>query len=127
MKPYHTNITEQSVQNTYFRHVLFTSNTAQLVVMSLLPEEEIGMETHELDQYLFFVQGTGKAILNGEESNFGPGDAYVVPRGTEHNFINTGQEDVKLFTVYAPPEHPDGTIHKTKAEADAAHTAEHQA
>ncbi len=121
MKPYQANIKELAKQNEYFREVLFTSNTAQLVVMSIKPGEDIGMETHELDQYLFFVKGSGKAVLNGEESTFSKNDVVVVPRGTEHNFINTGDEDLKLFTIYAPPEHPDGTVHKTKAEAEAAH------
>lgn len=125
MQPYHANITDKTNQNTYFRQVLFTSNHAQLVVMSLKPGEEIGMEVHEVDQYLFFLQGTGRAILNGQESNFSPGDVYVVPNGTEHNFINSGDGEVKLYTIYAPAEHPDGTVHKTKAEAEAAEAEHH--
>lgn len=127
MKPYHANITEKTQQNDNFRQVLCSTDNAQLVVMSLKPSEDIGMEVHEVDQYLFFVSGTGKAVLNGEESAFGPGDVYIVPHGTEHNFINTGEGEVKLFTIYAPAEHADGTVHKTKAEADAAEAAEHAA
>ena len=119
MKPYHTNIRDEAAKNDYFRRVLFTSDSAQLVVMSLKPGEDIGLETHDLDQYLFFEQGNGTMVLDGQESSFSAGDVVVVPKGTEHNFTNTSDGDMKLFTVYAPPEHPDGTIHETKAEAEA--------
>ena len=88
--------------------------------MTLKPGEEIGEETHQGDQILFFVEGEGEAILEGESSPVRPGDYVFVPAGTLHNFVNTGSEPLRLLTTYAPPEHPDGTVHRTKAEADAA-------
>lgn len=122
----YSNIAELAKQNSNFRKVLFTSAHSQVVLMSLLPEEEIGMETHpDNDQILYFVAGSGKAIVNGEEHMFGAGDIVEVPAGAEHNFINTGSEDIKLFTVYAPAHHPDGTVHATKEDAMAAEEAEH--
>lgn len=118
---YVINIEEKSVQNDYFREVLFTTQHSQLVVMSLNPQEEIGMETHEIvDQFLRVEEGEGKAILNGEEFAIKAGFAIVVPAGTQHNIINTSSENkMKLYTVYAPPHHKDKTIHKTKQEAQA--------
>ena len=107
-------------RNEYFRQVLATGAHAQLVVMTIQPGEEIGEETHEGDQILLFVEGEGEAILGGESSPVGPGDYVFVPAGTLHNFVNTGPEPLRLLTAYAPPEHPDGTVHRTKAEADAA-------
>ena len=124
-QPYQINIDQKTNQNQYFREVLTTTDHAQLVVMSLKLGEEIGLETHNLDQYLFFVQGSGETRLDGKIGTFEAGDVVVVPQGTEHNFTNTGTEEVKLFTVYAPAEHTDGTIHKTKAEADAAEAEDH--
>jgi mannose-6-phosphate isomerase-like protein (cupin superfamily) len=106
--------------NEYFRQVLETGEHAQLVVMTLAPCEEIGEETHEGDQILFFVEGEGEAILEGESSPVRSGDYVFVPAGTLHNFVNTGSGSLRLLTTYAPPEHPHGTVHRTKAEADAA-------
>lgn len=86
--------------------------------MSILPGEDIGQEVHEgVDQVLAFVQGTGQAVIGGESHAIGAGDLFAVPAGTEHNFINTGNAALKLFTVYSPPEHPDGVVHVTKADA----------
>ncbi|MEZ4180170.1 MAG: cupin domain-containing protein [Candidatus Doudnabacteria bacterium] len=120
------NILEQTLNNSNFREVVLTNNHSQLVMMSLLPGEEIGLETHhDIDQILYFVSGQGKAIIAGEEGGFSMGDVVNVPAGAEHNVINTGQEAVKLLTVYSPPEHPDGTVHKTKAEADQAEAEHH--
>jgi len=116
---FNKNVEKIALENTNFRTVLETLKNVQLVVMSIPPKGEIGMETHDLDQVLCFVQGTGEAILNEEKSKTAPNHVVLVPAGTEHNFINTGEEDMKLFTFYAPPEHPDGTVHKTKEEADA--------
>lgn len=126
MSGYVINIEEKSLQNDYFREVLFTGPHSQLVVMSLLPNEEIGMEVHEnVDQFLRIEEGEGKAILNGEEHAVADGSAIVVPAGTQHNIINTSPEKkLKLYTIYSPAEHRDKTIHKTKQEA-LADTADH--
>lgn len=99
--------------------MIFTGAHSQLVLMSLLPKEEIGMEMHaNVDQFFRIEKGQGKVIMNGEESAISDGMAIVVPAGTEHNLINiSGTEELKLYTIYSPPNHPDGKIHKTKAEA----------
>jgi len=116
---YVDNIEEKTLANTFFREVLFTGKYAQLVVMSLLPNEEIGMEVHQaVDQFFRVEKGQGKVIMNGEEHEIKDGSAIVVPAGTEHNVINTSaSEELKLYTIYSPPNHPDKKIHKTKAEA----------
>lgn len=119
-----TNIEEKTSGNEYFRHVLYTSIHCQLVVMALQAGEDIGSETHpDHDQFIRIESGTGKAILNGEEHELRDGSAVVIPAGTEHNIINTGTTVMKLYTIYSPPEHADGIVHKTKAEAAAEHTA----
>lgn len=122
MTGYVGKIEDLTLQNSFFRHVLFTAPHSQLVLMSLKPGEEIGMEVHpNVDQFFRFEKGQGKVVLNGEESAVSDGFAVVVPAGTEHNVINTSQADeLKLYTIYSPPNHPDGTIHKTKEEAQAA-------
>lgn len=113
------NIEQITEGNTNFRQVLFTGIHAQLVVMSLLAGEDIGMEVHEtIDQFFRIESGEGKVIINGEEASFSPGFAIIVPAGTQHNVIATSA--VKLYTLYSPPNHPDGKIHVTKAEALAA-------
>jgi mannose-6-phosphate isomerase-like protein (cupin superfamily) len=126
MTGYVGKIEELTLNNAYFRQVLFTAPHSQLVLMSLKPGEEIGSEVHSnVDQFFRFEKGQGKVVLNGEESAVSDGFAVVVPAGTEHNVINTSQTDeLKLYTIYSPPNHPDGTIHKTKEEAEAAETAE---
>lgn len=118
---YSVNIEKKTLDNEYFREVLYTAEHSQLVVMSLKPGEEIGLETHhDIDQFIRVEAGTGKSVLDGDERPVEDGTALVIPAGTEHNIINTSQtEHLKLYTVYSPPEHPDGTIHKTKAEAEA--------
>ena len=120
MSGYVIDIEKKTLENEHFREVLFTAPNSQLVVMSLRPGEEIGLETHDgIDQFIRVEAGTGKAILNGEEKPLADGTAVVIPAGTEHNVVNTSQsEALKLYTIYSPPEHADGTIHKTKAEAD---------
>jgi len=117
---YVNNIEKETMENENFRKVLTTSPHSQLVVMSLLPGEEIGMETHSVDQFIRLESGVGKSILDGKEYVIEKDFAIVIPAGTLHNIINTGNEKMKLYSVYSPAEHPDGTIHATKAEADAA-------
>jgi mannose-6-phosphate isomerase-like protein (cupin superfamily) len=119
---YHSNIEASTIENTNFRQVLYTAPHSQLVLMSLLPGEEIGMEVHhDVDQFFRFEAGVGKSILNGEETVLKDGDVLIVPAGTEHNIVNTSEtESLKLYTVYSPANHPDGTTHRTKAEAEAA-------
>ena len=117
---YSTNIIKKTEENSNFRTVLFTGGKSQLVVMSIPPQGEIGEETHHhVEQTLFFLSGEGKAILNGEASRVEAGDVVVVTPGTKHNFINTGVEALKVYTIYAPANHIDGRVHATKAIADA--------
>lgn len=117
MKGYITNIEKDSLENDNFRKVLYTAPHSQLVLMSLLPSEDIGAEVHELDQFIRVEAGEGKAVLNGVETVIADGSAIVVPSGTEHNIVNTGSTVMKLYTVYSPADHLDGTIHVTKADA----------
>ncbi len=121
MTGYSANIEQLTKDNTFFRHVLYTTQHLQLVLMSLKPNEEIGMETHTTtDQFFRVESGTGKVVTNGEETEVKDGDVFIVPAGTEHNVINTSSnEDLKLYTIYAPAHHKDGVIHKTKEEAEA--------
>lgn len=108
-------------ENMNFRKVLHTGIQSQIVAMNIPVGGDIGEEVHpHTDQMLFFVEGTGEAILNGETRKVEEHDVVFVPAGATHNFKNTGDEELKLFTVYAPPQHPDGTIHKTKEEAEQA-------
>lgn len=120
MKFYQGSIEEETLENEDFRRVLFTGDHAQLVVMAIGPGEEIGQEVHDdVDQFFRFEAGEGKVIIDGEEVVVGDGDAVIVPAGAEHNVINLSQiEKLKLYTIYSPPNHPDGTVHKNKAEAD---------
>ncbi len=120
-KGYIVDIEKETLENEYFRKVLYTSNYSQLVIMSIEPGDDIGMEVHGLDQFIRIEQGKGKAILNGEEHEIEDDYAVVIPAGTEHNIVNTGDTPLKLYTIYSPPEHKDGTIHKTKAEAEEEH------
>lgn len=114
------NIEELTLGNNNFRQVLSTNGYSQLVIMSLKPGEDIGLEIHnDVDQFFRIDSGEGKVIANGQEYAISDGFAVVIPAGTEHNIVNTSEtEDLKLYTVYSPANHPDGTIHVTKAEAD---------
>jgi mannose-6-phosphate isomerase-like protein (cupin superfamily) len=114
------NIEELTFANENFRKVIYTGQHVQLVLMSLLPNEEIGMEVHgTTDQFLRIEKGEGKVIMNGEEQLIKDGSAIVVPAGTQHNIINTSSVNpMKLYTVYSPPHHKDGIIHKTKQDAE---------
>lgn len=117
---FNIDIVEAARNNAFFRQVLSTGPNAQVVVMSIPPCGEIGEEVHEhVDQVLAFVAGEGVAILDGEESPVGPDRLVHVPAGVRHNVLNRGSFPLRLYTVYAPPQHAQGTIHKTKAEADA--------
>ncbi len=121
MKEFIADIVDKARENTYFRQVITTGEHTQIVVMSISPGEEIGEEVHpDTDQVLYFVEGEGKAMLEGTETPFDEDDIFLVHAGTRHNFINTGDRDLKIITAYSPPHHPDGTIHKTKAEVAAA-------
>jgi mannose-6-phosphate isomerase-like protein (cupin superfamily) len=118
--PFNEDILARAKGNSYFRDVVSTGPHLQVVVMSLPPAGEIGEEVHQrVDQVLVFVEGEGVAVLEGRRSPVSPGRLVHVPAGTRHNFVNQGSADLKLYTVYAPPQHAPGTIHRTKAEADA--------
>lgn len=117
---YTANVLSQVAANDNFRKVLFTGAKSQLVVMSLKPGEDIGEEVHEhVEQILFNFSGTGKAILDGQESPFVPGNVVIVAPGTKHNLMNTGDEVMKIYTIYVPANHIDLTVHPTKAAAEA--------
>jgi len=119
MKGFVNNIEQATLANNNFRQVLYTGKHSQLVLMSLKPNEEIGMEVHsENDQFFRFEKGMGKVIIDGNEYQVSDGSAVVVSAGAQHNVINVStDEDLKLYTIYSPAHHADGTIHKTKAEA----------
>ncbi len=118
MKGYVANIEDATKENENFRKVLYTAKNSQLVVMSIPPREEIGEEVHELDQFIRFEQGKGKVVLDGVEHEVEDDFAVVIPAGTKHNVINTSDsEPMKLYTIYSPPEHRDGVVHQTKADA----------
>ena len=120
MKGFITNIEKLSFENENFRKVLYTAKNSQLVVMSLRPNEDIGEEVHELDQFIRCEVGRGKAILDGVEHHISDGFVVVVPADTRHNIINTSSEKaLKLYTLYSPPNHRDGIAHQTKAQAEA--------
>jgi mannose-6-phosphate isomerase-like protein (cupin superfamily) len=116
-KGYITNIEQETISNKNFRKVLFTGPHSQLVVMSLKVGEDIGKEVHEVDQFFRVEKGDGRLELNGKKYEIHEEFAFVIPAGTEHNILNTGSSELKVYTIYSPPQHPDGTIHKTKAEA----------
>jgi mannose-6-phosphate isomerase-like protein (cupin superfamily) len=122
---YVADIDGRARQNSHFREVLATGPHSQVVVMSIPPGEDIGAEVHEtVDQVLVVVAGEGAAILNGERTPIGPGWLVQVPAGTHHDLVNTGATDLRLYTVYAPPQHAPGTVHETKADAEAAEAGE---
>jgi len=125
-KPYVTNITNASLENPYYRRTLWTGEHLQLTLMCIPPKGEIGLEIHpDTDQFLRLEQGHGKAMMGPTQSNLnyqkdvGDNDAVFIPSGTWHNVVNTGDEPIKLYSIYAPVKHPAGTIHCTKADSDA--------
>jgi mannose-6-phosphate isomerase-like protein (cupin superfamily) len=111
------NIKKAAKDNDFFRKVLFTGTKSQLVLMSLRPGEEIGTEVHKVDQVLYVVDGEGKVVLDGIDRGFEKGEIVFVPAGLQHNVINTDDEPMKLFTIYAPPQHAAGAMQRTKAVA----------
>ena len=119
-KPFHVNIENETLKNKNYRKVLYTSTNSQVVLMSLEPEEEIGFEIHDISDQFFRVEsGEGKVVIDGEKFLIKDGDAIIVPAGSKHNVYNTSKnEPLKLYTLYMPPHHKDGVIHKTKAEAE---------
>ena len=119
MAGYSVNLEEKTLENEYFREVLFTGPNSQLVVMSIAPGDDIGMETHDdVDQFIRVESGYGIAIIGDSKYELSDGVAVVIPAGEQHNVINSSEEEaLKLYTVYTPPEHPDGKIHQTKQDA----------
>lgn len=117
MKGYVVNIEKATKENDNFRKVLYTAKNSQLVLMTLRPGEDIGEEVHTLDQFIRVEEGEGKAVLDDVEHKIEDGSAVVIPAGTKHNIINTSDSEMKLYTIYSPPEHRDGVIHVTKDDA----------
>ena len=121
MKCYVKDLHSILLKNEDYRRVLYTAKHFQLVVMTLTPKEEIGVQVHGLDQFFRVEEGTGEALLDGVRTTIRPGFAVVVPAGTIHNIINSGAVPLRLFTLYAPPGHRDGVVHHTRIEADTDH------
>ena len=119
MKGFKTNIEKDTLKNKNFRKVIYTGKNSQLVLMSLKPKEDIGLETHpENDQFLRFEGGKGRVEIDGNKYQVKDGDAVVIPAGAKHNVINTSADELKIYTIYSPPHHKDGIIHKTKEQAE---------
>ena len=119
MKGFVQDIEQLAIQNQAFRQVLYTAKHSQLVLMALDPKGEIGAEVHTLDQFFRVEEGSGEAVLDGVRTPIKAGYAVIVPAGTKHNIINTGGVPLKLYTLYSPPNHRDGVVHHTRAEAEA--------
>ncbi len=117
MKGYIGNIEKETKENDNFRKVIYTAKNSQLVVMSIQPGDEIGEEIHDLDQFIRIEEGKGKAVLGDNEEEVEDDYAVIIPAGVKHNVVNTGDKPLKLYSIYSPPEHRDGVIHKTRAEA----------
>ena len=118
MKGFVQNIEALAVKNTDFRHVLYTAKNSQLVLMALKPNEEIGAEVHTLDQFFRVEEGNGETVIDGVHTKISAGFAVLIPAGANHNIINTGGVPMKLYTIYSPPNHRDGVVHHTRAEAE---------
>ena len=120
MRGFFTNIEKATLENANFRKVLYTAKHSQLVLMSLKPGEEIGMEVHEdNDQFFRFEQGEGRVFIDGNEYSVSDGMAVIVPAGAQHNVVNSGTQDLKLYTIYSPAHHKEGIVRATKIEAEA--------
>jgi len=120
IKPFHGDIEKLTEQNGDFRRVLFTGSHSQVVAMSIAAGEEIGDEVHRVDQCFFFVEGKGQSVISGQAATVEEDEVLCVPAGLRHNVRNTGREPLKLYTIYSPPQHPAGTIHHTKQDAERA-------
>ena len=118
LKGFSTDIENDTIKNKNFRQVLYTGNNMQLVVMSLKPGEDIGDEIHGVDQFFRIESGEGKAIINGNKYPISDGMSVIVPAGSKHNLKNDGKEDMKLYSIYTPPQHEDGIVHKTKTDGE---------
>jgi mannose-6-phosphate isomerase-like protein (cupin superfamily) len=116
MNGYVTNIEKATLENENYRKVLYTAKNSQLVLMTIQPGDEIGEEIHELDQFIRLEAGKARVTLDGVEHSLEDDWAVVIPAGTKHNVVNVGDEPVRLYSVYSPPEHKDGTVHATKAD-----------
>ena len=122
MKGFFKNIEKATHENTDYRRVLYTAKNCQLVLMNLAPSEEIGKEVHTVDQFFRFESGAGQVFIDSNEYSVGDGDTIIVPAGSQHNVVNTSAENpLKLYTIYSPPHHKDGTMHKTKADESEEH------
>lgn len=122
-KGYVVNIEKETKENTDYRRVLYTAENSQLVVMNIAPGEEIGNEMHELDQFIRVEEGNAKVVLNNGENEYELEDdfAVIIPAGTWHNVVNVGEEPLKIYSLYSPPEHKDGVVHTTKADEQEEH------
>lgn len=118
MKGYVTDIEKDTIENSYFREVLYTDDNMQLVLMTLRPKEDIGIEKHPVSQFFRIERGIGKVVIDGKEHRVKSGSGIIVPANTKHNIINSGDIPLKLYSIYSPPKHKDKTIHKTKKEAE---------
>lgn len=125
MNGYNQNIEQQTLANEDFRRVLYTAKHCQLVLMNLLAGEEIGDEVHDVDQFFRIEKGEGHVTIDGESSGVTDGSAIIVPAGCRHNIVNTGDDPLKLYTIYSPPNHRDGIVHATKEAAEADEGIEH--
>lgn len=118
MKGFATNIEKDTLENSYFREVLYTDKNTQLVLMTLQPHEDIGLEKHNVSQFFRIESGIGRFIIDGNEYKIKSGSGVVVPANAKHNVINSGKTPLKLYSLYSPPKHKDKTIHKTKKDAE---------
>ena len=119
MKGFVKDIENIAVKNAEFRRVLYTAKNCQLVVMALRPQDEIGAEVHTLDQFFRVEEGSGEAIIDGARTAIAAGFGIIVPAGARHNIVNTGSAPLKLYTIYSPPNHRDGVVHHSRADAEA--------
>lgn len=118
MKGFVQDIEGLAIRNDAFRKVIYTAKSCQLVLMALKPQEEIGAEVHQLDQFFRVEEGSGEVVLDGVRTSIHAGFAVLVPAGAKHNIVNTGIKPLKLYTLYAPPNHRDGVVHRTRADAE---------